>query len=148
MTAPLPPTKPVTPEATPTTALPWVFRWLLFAFALLCLLLGVIGLFVPIMPTVVFILLAAWAAARSSPKMNRWMEEHRRFGPMLRNWRAGGVVSRRAKWTATVVMSGSSVFTACMVRPAWIAVLVIACQAAVLTWLWFRPEAPVLPAVT
>ncbi|RZI97436.1 MAG: DUF454 family protein, partial [Haliea sp.] len=59
-----------------------------------------------------------------------------------RNWRAGGVVSRRAKWTATVVMSGSSIFAATMVRPVWVAGLVIACQAGALVWLWYRPEVP------
>jgi uncharacterized membrane protein YbaN (DUF454 family) len=61
-------------------------RALLHAFAVLCLALGLIGVVVPGMPTTVFILLAAWAAARSSPRLHAWLLGHRIFGPLLHNW--------------------------------------------------------------
>ena len=51
--------------------LPWPVRWLLQAFAVLCLVMGAIGVVVPGLPTTVFILMAAWAAARSSRAMCR-----------------------------------------------------------------------------
>lgn len=54
-------------------------RALFYAFAVLCLVLGLIGVVVPGMPTTVFILLAAWAAARSSPRLHAWLLGHRIF---------------------------------------------------------------------
>lgn len=111
---------------------------------MISLALGVMGLFLPVVPTVPFLLLAAWAAARSSPRLLAWLEDHPHFGQSLRDWRHGGVVRRRAKWTATVVMSASAASLLWFVKPRWAAALAIACMAVVLVWLWMRPEvAPV-----
>lgn len=115
-------------------------RWLFLALALLSLALGVIGIFVPVLPTVPFILLSAWAAARSSPRLLAWLESHTAFGPMLTEWRRGGVVRRRAKWAATWVMSASAALMLVLVPARWIALLAIGCMACVLGWLWRRPE--------
>lgn len=134
--AELPPTAPLDP-----TALPRWMQWLLRALAALSLALGFLGLFLPILPTTPFILLAAWAAARSSPRLLAWLENHRLFGQMLRDWRQGGVVSRKAKWGATTVMSISAVFLWFTVPKLWAAASAMICMAAVLLWLWRRPEA-------
>lgn len=120
--------------------LPLVTRWALLVLALLSLALGVIGIFVPVLPTVPFILLSAWAAARSSPRLLAWLESHTSFGPMLVEWRRGGVVRRHAKWTATAVMGASAVFMLGVVPTRWVALLAIGCMAGVLAWLWRRPE--------
>jgi uncharacterized membrane protein YbaN (DUF454 family) len=120
--------------------LPLPLRWLLKAFALLCLVLGIVGVFVPGLPTTVFILLSAWAAARSSPALYRWLWRHRLFGPMLRNWANGSCVSRRSKWNATAMMALSSIFLALTEAPRWTVVLACTCMACVLAWLWRRPE--------
>ncbi len=129
---PLPP--PPLPRRLP------LVRWLYLSLALLSLLLGVIGLFLPVLPTTPFVLLAAWAAARSSPRLLGWLEQHTVFGPMISDWRRGGVVRRRAKWLATVVMGLSAGYLLYAVRPLWIAGLALVCMAAVLLWLWRRPE--------
>ena len=84
-------------------------RWLYFFLALLSLALGIIGAFLPILPTVPFILLAAWFAAKSSPRLLNWLEGHPKYGPPIHDWRVGGVVSRKAKWAATTMMSLSAV---------------------------------------
>ncbi|MDI1239380.1 MAG: YbaN family protein [Polaromonas sp.] len=126
--------------AEPATPLPLVTRWALLVLALLSLALGVIGIFVPVLPTVPFVLLSAWAAARSSPRLLAWLESHASFGPMLVEWRRGGVVRRRAKWTATVLMSASAAFMLVVVPNRWVALLAIGCMAGVLAWLWRRPE--------
>ncbi len=135
-----PKTKAVASVAVAAPLPHWV-QWLLRALAVLSLVLGFVGLFLPILPTTPFILLAAWAAARSSPRMLAWLENHRLFGQMLRDWRQGGVVSRKAKWGATTVMSLSAVFLFFTVPKLWAAASAIACMAAVLVWLWRRPEA-------
>lgn len=64
---PQPPTESHDDAAPPLRTLPWPVRWLLLAFAVMCLVMGIIGVIVPGLPTTVFILMAAWAAARSSP---------------------------------------------------------------------------------
>ncbi len=131
---------PVPNAATPVRPLPLLVRWLLLLFAVLCLVMGVIGVFVPGLPTTVFILLAAWAAARSSPRLSAWLENHRLFGPMIINWRNGGTVSRRAKWSATIMMALCAVVVSFTAHRPWLAYLAIGCMATVLVWLWFRPE--------
>ncbi|WP_341911496.1 YbaN family protein [Polaromonas sp. YR568] len=126
--------------AKPLAPLPLVTRWALLVLALLSLALGVIGIFVPVMPTVPFILLSAWAATRSSPRLLAWLESHTAFGPMLVEWRRGGVVRRRAKWMATAAMGASAAFMLVVVPKRWVALLAIGCMVAVLAWLWRRPE--------
>lgn len=127
--------------AAPAALLPAPLRWLLLTVAVISLALGLVGLFLPVVPTVPFLLLAVWAAARSSPRLLAWLEYHPHFGQSLRDWRHGGVVRRRAKWTATVVMSASAVSLLWFVKIRWAALLAIACMAVVLVWLWMRPEA-------
>ena len=60
-----------------------------------------LGVLLPGLPTTEFVLLAAWAASRSSPRLSAWLDNHRLFGPLLRDWRNGGVVSRRSKLLAS-----------------------------------------------
>ncbi len=127
-----------TSTATAPPAAP--VRWLLIVLALASLVLGIIGLFLPVLPTVPFILLSAWAAARSSPKLLAWLEAHRAFGPMLTEWRRGRVVRRRAKWLATLTMSGSALIMLGTLPKRWVALVAIAVMACVLVWLWRRPE--------
>ncbi|MCW8193979.1 DUF454 domain-containing protein [Proteobacteria bacterium 005FR1] len=58
---------------------------------------GTAGIFVPLLPTTPFLLLAAWAASRSSPELHRWLHEHPHFGSYLRAWREERAIPRRAK---------------------------------------------------
>lgn len=137
---PQPPTESHEDAAPPLRTLPWPVRWLLLAFAVLCLVMGIIGVIVPGLPTTVFILMAAWAAARSSPRLYRWLWNHRLFGTLLRNWAQGGKVSRRAKWSATLLMALSGiVLFATGTRP-WVVGIAITSMVCVAAWLWHRPE--------
>jgi uncharacterized membrane protein YbaN (DUF454 family) len=117
-------------------------RWLLQALAAVCLVLALVGLVLPVLPTVPFLVVAAWAAARSSPRLHRWLLEHPRFGPSLRDWSEAGVVPRRAKWFCTAMMAGSAVAMPILIPSRWLPLvaLAIACMAAILVWLWRRPE--------
>ena len=131
---------PPRPPARPTRPLPRVARWVLLVFAGLCLVLAVIGVILPGMPTTVFLLMAAWAAARSSPRLHAWLLGHRLFGPMLRDWENGRCVSRRAKWSAAATMAVAAVVLVWTGHRPWIAAVGIGCMAIVLAWLWQRPE--------
>ena len=100
------------PSEAPDSPLSAPARWLLQALAGVCVLLGIIGIFVPVMPTVPFLIVAGWAASRSSPRLHRWLLEHPRFGHILRDWYEAGVVPRRAKWITTLMVSGSATIRA------------------------------------
>lgn len=77
----------------------------------LMLALGIIGVFLPVMPTTIFLILAAWCFGRSSPKLESWMLDHPRFGPALRQWREQGAVPLKAKVMAVSGMAlGYAVF--------------------------------------
>lgn len=111
--------------------------------ALTCLLLGVIGAFLPVMPTVPFVLLAAWAASRGWPRLEAWLLDHRTFGPHIHDWRRHRAVSRQAKWFASGALAFSAISLQFMPLPEWgewarwAAPLVFV---AVLLWMWRRPE--------
>ena len=122
------------------TALPAAARWCLLALAVVSLVLGIIGLFLPVLPTVPFLLLAAWAAGHSSPRLSQWLESHPRLGPPIQGWRREGVVSRRAKWAATATMTVSAIGVLLLQRHHWAALAAVAVMACVLGWLWLRPE--------
>lgn len=70
----------------------------------LALVLGVIGVVLPLLPTTPFVLLAAFAFAKSSPRLRRWLEENRVFGPIITEWEAHGAIARRYKVLACSLM--------------------------------------------
>ena len=117
-------------------------RWLLQGLAGLCLLLAAVGVVLPVMPTVPFLIAAAWAAARSSPRLHRWLLTHKRFGHHLRDWNEAGVVPRRAKWFSTAMMGGSAASMPIFLPAEWGLLVVVPAggMVAVLVWLWRRPE--------
>ncbi|MBX9959938.1 MAG: YbaN family protein [Burkholderiaceae bacterium] len=131
------PTPPPGPLIAPLSALA---RAVYLGLALLFLVLGIVGAFLPVLPTTPFILLSAWAAARSSPRLLGWLENHTAFGPMIRDWRRGGVVSRKAKWMSSGFMAASGAWLLWSSHPRWAAWAAIACMGCVAVWLWQRPE--------
>lgn len=80
-------------------------RLVLFGLGWFCVALGVIGIFLPLLPTTPFMILAAGLFARSSPRFERWLLEHPRFGKPLIDWRQQGAISKRAKVLAVSMMT-------------------------------------------
>ena len=116
-------------------------RLLWRALALLSLALGLAGLVLPVLPTVPFLLLAAWAAGKGWPALETWLLNHAQFGPHIRRWREHGAVPRRAKWLATLMMTASAVMLALSPLHLGAKIGVPAVMLAVAIWLWRRPEA-------
>ena len=117
------------------------------ALAVCALALGMIGVVVPGLPTVPFLLLAAWAGAKSWPALERWLVEHPRWGDAIRQWREKRAIPRRAKWAATWTMLFSAVILLALMRWTgshrwWLVALPMGCMAVVGAWLWMRPEPP------
>lgn len=108
--------------------------------ALLALAIGLIGLALPVLPTVPFLILAAWAASKSSPELERRLLTHPSYGPHIRAWREHGAVPRRAKWFATLGMIGSAILLQLTLVPAWVQIAVPLALFGVAVWLWWRPE--------
>ena len=63
----------------------------------LCVGLAFVGIFVPGLPTTIFLIIALWAFTKTSKKLRHWLLHHKRFGPILTNWQEHRVVPRRAK---------------------------------------------------
>lgn len=61
-----------------------------------CIGLGAAGLVVPLLPTTPFLLVAAWAASKGSPRLARWLHHHPRLGPTLQAWREQRAATRQA----------------------------------------------------
>lgn len=104
------------------------------------LIIGLIAIVVPGLPTTEFILLAAWAATKSSPRLSAWLENHKLFGPMLHNWRNGKVITRRTKVSATVSMVICSLVMWLTLKQHWPVYAAIAGMVLVNLWIWSRPE--------
>jgi uncharacterized membrane protein YbaN (DUF454 family) len=104
---------PPEPPLRPGPPTPWADtrRWqrpLWTAAGVLALLLGFIGIFLPLLPTTPFVLLAAACFSRGSARFERWLLAHPRFGPLVRGWRAHRVMPRRAKQWAWAMMTLSA----------------------------------------
>lgn len=100
---------------------------------------GIVGIFVPLLPTTPFVLLAAYCFSRGSTRCERWLLEHPRFGPMVRNWRDHRAVPLRAKQLAWVMMTFGSTMAAMRLPLLW-AWVPAACCLAVGVWLYRLPN--------
>lgn len=80
-------------------------RWAWLALGFLLVALGFIGALVPLMPTTIFLILAAGCFARSSPRLEGWLIEHPRYGSGLRAWRMERAIGPRAKLSACIGMA-------------------------------------------
>lgn len=78
-----------------------VKKWLLIAAGTICVILGVVGIFLPLLPTTPFLLLAAVCYAGSSPKFYRWLLNNRWFGRYIKNYREGKGLTLTTKIVST-----------------------------------------------
>lgn len=85
----------------------------------LSLALGAIGAFVPLLPTVPLVILAAFCFARSSPELERRLTDHPRFGPHITAWRTRGAISRRGKAAAALAFGASALLGFLLLQPPW-----------------------------
>ena len=96
-----------------------VVRGVLFVVACTMVFVGVIGIFVPGLPTTVFLLAAAWCFSRSSSRFQRWLWYHPRLGRQIRDWYAYRVIPVRAKIAAVLMMALSMAYVAYAVPEPW-----------------------------
>lgn len=96
-----------------------ILRYALLAIGWLSVALGVIGIFLPVLPTTPFLLLAAACFARSSPRFYRWLTEHPRLGPWIRNYLDGNGIPLKGKVYAISLMWASILLSCYLVPIPW-----------------------------
>jgi hypothetical protein len=101
--------------------------------------LGALGVVLPLLPTVPFMLLAAFFFARSSPRLEAWIVENPRFGPHVRAWRERGAISAKGKRAALAAFAFSAVLGLVLLPFPW---LLVPAAAALIggSWIATRPE--------
>jgi hypothetical protein len=118
-----------------------LLRGLLIVAGVTCVALGVIGIFLPLLPTTPFMLLAAACFARSSRRFHEWLLANRTFGPLIREWERHRSIPRRTKLTAIALMSmtlaASIVF---FVEHAWLQALLAAFGVLLAVWMYRIPS--------
>lgn len=103
---------------------------------------GVVGIFLPLVPTVPFLLLAVACFARSSAPFHAWLVEHNHLGPLVRDYLAGAGIPLRAKWLAIAMVWVSfplSIFLFAQIF--WLKLLLVAIAVGITLYLLFLPTA-------
>lgn len=104
-------------------------RIILMLAGLLCVGLGIVGMFVPVMPTVVFFLVAAVCFAKSNPAWEARIMNHPKLGPPIKAFRERGAIGKGAKIAAISAMAISSVASFFLLRGVWAYVPGVVCAA-------------------
>ena len=102
--------------------------------------LAIIGVFLPGLPTVPFLLLAAWFSAKGSKRLNKWLYEHPKFGSVLKNWEQQGAVSRKSKIIAILMLCGSWSILLDFITSKWVFVGISVTFLIVSVYITTRPE--------
>ncbi|MBN8944084.1 MAG: YbaN family protein [Rhizobiales bacterium] len=75
-------------------------KYLMIAAGWVCVAIGIVGVILPGIPGTVFLIIAAWLFARSSPRFEHWLVTHPKLGPQVVKWRATGAIAPRIKAVA------------------------------------------------
>lgn len=115
-------------------------RSVLLVIGLISLVLGVAGVFLPLLPTVPFVLLAAFCFARSSERLHRWLMTHPWFADALNNWEQKKAIRRGLKRKAMVLSSLSFAISIAVVPLLWVKLVLFSLLVALLAFLHSVPE--------
>lgn len=102
--------------------------------------LGVVGLFLPLMPTTCFMLLAVWLASRGSPRFAVWIRQHPRFGPSVTAWECERAIPRHAKILAMIMLAISTVILGITLDSTILRAVLIGGLLSLAVWIATRPE--------
>ena len=120
-------------------------HYCLICLGWICVVLGVVGIFLPLLPTTPFILLAAWCFAKSSPRFHRWLTSHPKLGPIVHTWQSGEGISRALRNRVLAVMWASMLLSMWIVGKWWSVALLSSIGAAVSIYILRQPIAKPTP---
>lgn len=111
------------------------------AFGWLCFGLGFIGIFLPILPTTPFMIVALWAFSKGSPKLHAWLLNHPKFGSILQDWEQHKVIPIKAKLTAATFIGASAIYILFFSNvPTYAAIMSVSTMACAITYVLTRPS--------
>ncbi len=113
-------------------------RWLWFGAGWICVTLGFIGAFVPVMPSTVFFVAAAACFARSSPRFEAWVLNLPVFGQLVRDYRSGLGMKRRTKILVLCIIAAACLFSAYRAPPAIAKISAVVLGAVGIWYVWTR----------
>ena len=114
--------------------------WTLFGG--IALLLGLIGVLLPVLPTTPFVILAAFAFSKGSPRLRRWLENHRIFGPVISEWETHGAIARPVKKLACTIMGLTFLVSVIAGFALWILLVQAVCLGGAAAYVLSRPDGP------
>jgi len=126
-----------------------VTRFLWNVAGLILVGIGIVGAFLPFLPTVVFMLAAAFCFARGSERLHGWLLGHPHFGPPIHDWNRYGAIRRPAKRMALVAIALSFAVSVALGFGAWVLAIQALVLGAVSVFILTRPDGPrkcVLPS--
>ena len=109
---------------------------------------GIIGIFLPLLPTTPLVLLAAWCFSRSSERFHTWLIEHKVFGPILRDWQSSDGIPRKARNRAIIFMWAGMAISIFIVSRLWATIGLITIGLCVSTYLLRMPIRSESPLIT
>ena len=110
-------------------------RWAYLAAGHTFVVLGIVGAFLPLLPTTVFLILAASCYARASTRFYHRLMAHATFGPMVRDWREHRSMTVRSKRLALIMIGVTFALTLWIIPLAWVRVLHILIGAGLVTFI-------------
>lgn len=114
-------------------------RLLLLILGWLSLITGIIGAFLPLLPTTPLVLLAAWCFSKSSERFHTWLIEHKYFGPIVRDWQSADGIPRRARNRAIIFMWVGMAISILIVSRFWATIGLVIIGLCVSTYLMRMP---------
>ncbi|MDE4134729.1 YbaN family protein [Phaeobacter sp. QD34_3] len=115
-------------------------RYIYAGLGLFCVALGLLGVVLPLLPTVPFLLLATFFFANSSERLHNWIISHPTFGPMILDWRDNGAIRPTAKKAATGSIAAVFLLSLVMGAPSHVLAIQAVVLSSVLIFIWTRPN--------
>ena len=119
---------------------PLRLAWL--ALGIVALGLAILGAALPLLPTTPFLLVAAFAFARSSKRLHDWLLRHKVFGPLIENWRDHGAIGRRTKIISAISMVGVFLLSVFMGAPGYVLGVQLVVLSLAAAFVLSRPSPP------
>jgi uncharacterized membrane protein YbaN (DUF454 family) len=113
--------------------------WL--TFGVLSVLAGFAGVFLPVLPTVPFLLLAAFFFGRSSQRAHDWLLSHKTLGPAIHDWQENGAISRKSKYLSAASMAVVFTISILFKIPIYVLIIQLVILLLVSYFIWTRPDA-------